>query len=239
MTVKVTAGEARLKSVSLGKGLVAGGDAGKLTSSPTGLGGFALAPGKSRSFSYKLKALKVGTVALTASASATSATGKAAHGSGKDAVRVGKQALAISIVSTAENTTASKFPLDVDDKGHVSPKNLTVKVKFTNTGKTTMNGVELLSLRPVPVDLTQELDQLAFPQDCGAGHVGHLQARGDRHAAVHPEGDGRREVPDSGPGPVLRAVGGERRRLCECRRRGVRGDRAAALLHRHARRTTT
>lgn len=163
VSVKVTAGAKKLTGVSLGQGLIVAGGTAKIVSAPPGTRGFPLAAGASRSFAYTVKGVKLGTAKLTASATGDSDS-DSVSGSGSDTLRIGKSALAISVVSVAENTALRTFPLEVSDEGKVSPRNVTVKVKITNTSKLRITGVSLEALRPVPVDVTQQLDQLGFPR---------------------------------------------------------------------------
>ena len=68
-------------------------------------------------------------------------------------------------LSVAVSATPSKIQVPSAEqlaKGASAVK-LSVKVTFTNTSKVAIEGVQLLSLVPVPVDHTQALKKLAFP----------------------------------------------------------------------------
>ena len=58
----------------------------------------------------------------------------------------------------------TRVELEADDAGKIAPKTIQVRVRLANTGRVGLTGVQLLSLRPVPADPTQQLDQLAFPR---------------------------------------------------------------------------
>jgi len=156
VTGKVTAKGGAVSAITLRKGLVSSSANAVVTGTPAGLGGFALTSGASRSFVFTLKGAKAGAANLT-----LAATGKAGsrsvHGSGALHLQVGRSSLAIRLV-----TTPSVVALTVDDTGKVVPKQVAVKVTFTNNSQRPIKGVQLLSLNPEPVDPTQALDHLAF-----------------------------------------------------------------------------
>ena len=157
VTVKVTASGDDVKGISFGNGLVSSADPAVVTQSPGGLSGFSLADGASRTFQFKVKGAKTGSATLSAKANGETAAGDAASGADSTTVHVGQKGLVITL-----NTTPKIVELEVDDKGKVSPSKVAVKVTITNKTKLPIEGVQLLSLNPQPVDLTQALDQLAF-----------------------------------------------------------------------------
>ena len=81
--VSVKAGPVALSAVSLGgEGLLVTGSAATLASKPSGFSGFALGAGKTRSFSFRVKAVKDGTATLIANV-----TGSSKSGAVRDAAR--------------------------------------------------------------------------------------------------------------------------------------------------------
>ncbi len=217
--VRVTAGAKKVTAVTLGKGLVIGGPVATLTSSPSGSSGFTLAAGASRTFAFKVKAVKAGTAKLGASASGRSGT-STISGSGSDTLKVGKSALAITMTSVAEGTKLARFPLEVTDEGVVKPRNISVKVKLTNTSKVKIEGVSFESLRPVPVDRTLPLDQLGFDRGTFPVKLGTFLpgSTATRTFTLAVTGDGKYELhalvltkdPAAANGTgVVTAIGGE------------------------------
>jgi len=87
VTVRVSARNGAVNSISLGKGLVSSSEAAQVSSKPSGLSGFSLAKGGSRTFDFRVKGTKSGTATLSAAA-----TGKGArsslHGSDGATLRV-------------------------------------------------------------------------------------------------------------------------------------------------------
>jgi hypothetical protein len=73
--VLVTAGSDDLTGVGLDHGLVSSSDAVEVSRTPSGLTGFDLAAGSSKSFAFTVKGAKPGTASLTASASGSSTSG--------------------------------------------------------------------------------------------------------------------------------------------------------------------
>jgi hypothetical protein len=159
VTAKVTAVGGPVSLISLGKGLVASSAAAAVTVAPAGLSGFSLAGGTSRSFVFVVKALKAGSVTLTAVATGTSSGGAKVQASGSVTVRIGASALSTVVV-----TSPATLRLKVADDGSVVPASVTVTVRVKNTSAQKIRGVQLLSLNPEPADPTQALDQLAFPK---------------------------------------------------------------------------
>ena len=156
--VKVTAGPVDLSGVDLGQGLVALSDLSAISKRPPGLSGFDLPAGASRTFTFTVQAKKAGAAGLRAAASASTPAGDTVRGAGSLTLQVGARALAISF-----ETSPSRLELKVGSDGTVSPGKVTVKVTVTNASKATLSGVQLLTLSPEPVDLTQRLNPLAFP----------------------------------------------------------------------------
>ncbi len=131
--------------------------------------GQSLGAGASRTATFKLKAVKAGLASVTADVSGTSLSGAAVSGSDSVKFKVGLTALAISAV-----TNPKTIRLSVDDKGKVVPFKVTVTAKLTNKTKSTMKGIQLLSLSPEPADKTQALDQLAFAKGTFPISIGTL-----------------------------------------------------------------
>ncbi len=90
VTVKVTAGAQDLTNVQLGKGLVASSDSATVTKSASGLSGFDLDSGTSRTFEFTVKGAKAGSASLKASASADSASSGSVSGSDTATLKVGE-----------------------------------------------------------------------------------------------------------------------------------------------------
>ncbi len=109
VTASVAASGGAVSAVSLGPGLVSSGAAALVTSSPSGLSGFLLAGGASRSFVFKVKGAKAGTVTLSVSASGTAASG-AVQGSGQAQLEVTAAGISGTVyaVSCGESTCSQK-----------------------------------------------------------------------------------------------------------------------------------
>jgi hypothetical protein len=143
VTVKVIAGAQDLTNVELGSGLVPSSASATVTKSPSGLGGFDLASGSSRSFDFTVKGVKAGSASLKVDASADSAGG-AAHGSDSAKLKVG-ETLAI------DWTMPHRLYPDNSDWGgelglppasYVSPSDWTVELFLTDgDAKTCPSGV--------------------------------------------------------------------------------------------------
>jgi hypothetical protein len=73
--VTVTAGPVDLSSVSLGDGLAVSGDHAKVAEQASGIDGFSLPAGQSKTFTFKLKGVSEGDAGLSLSLAATSARG--------------------------------------------------------------------------------------------------------------------------------------------------------------------
>jgi FG-GAP repeat len=156
--VTVTAGAAALTSASLSD-LTVGGSAVKVTKSPTGTSGFALAANASKTFQYQVTATKAGTATLSTTVTAQVSGGGTVTASASKSFPVSSRALTVTAVAQPGTVT-----LAVDGKGQLVPKTLTVRVRLTNTSTAKLTHVNLMSLGPVPADLTQPLDKLAFPK---------------------------------------------------------------------------
>jgi hypothetical protein len=167
--VTVTAGSEALTGVTLSS-LTATGGAVKVTSTPTGTSGFALAAGASTSFSYQVTGTKVGTASLAISVSATGSGGGSAADSTSKTFPVTSRALVVTAAAQP-----SPVKLDVDSKGHLVPKVITVRVRVADTTKTRLRNVKLVSLDPAPADRTQQLDKLAFPKGSFPLKVGSIE----------------------------------------------------------------
>lgn len=159
VTGKVTAKGGAVSAITLGKGLLSSSANAVVTASQPGLSGFALASGASRSFVFTVKGAKAGGVTLSLAASGKAGS-RSVHGAGTLPLQVGRTSSAIKLV-----TTPSPVALTVDDSGKVVPKEVTVKISYTNKSQHAIKGIQLLSVSPEPVDPTQALDQLAFPKE--------------------------------------------------------------------------
>jgi hypothetical protein len=158
VTVKVTAEGGSVGSIALGLG--AQGSAVAVTSQPSGARDFSLGKGSSRSFTFKVKGVSNGTATLVATADGKTATGTSTRGSGSEKLKVGGSALAIAVSATPAEVKL----LEVYRAGKATTSvTVTVKVTLTNGSKSAIDGVQLLSLIPVPVDHTQALNKLVFP----------------------------------------------------------------------------
>ncbi|HEX4518358.1 MAG TPA: carboxypeptidase-like regulatory domain-containing protein [Gaiellaceae bacterium] len=155
-TVKVTAAGGAVSAVSLGSGLTLSSGAAAVTSSPSGLSGFSLAKGESRSFVFKLKAAKAGPVTLHAAAKGRNGSGDTVSGSASLDLRVGA-ALTISVVATPTKIAAPGV-----ERASTRPVVETVKVTLANPTRAAIDGVQVISLTPVPVDHTKALKKLSF-----------------------------------------------------------------------------
>ena len=157
-TVKVTAVGEAVSGISLGNGLEVSSKRAKISSSPSGLAGFALAKGASRSFVFKLAGVSAGPVTLKAAAVGKSSAGKTVRGSDSAALTVAGQLLAVSF-----ETTPKQLTLKLGKNSLLEPGQVTVKVSLTNTSTETFDHVQLLTLGAEPVDLTQRLDPVRLP----------------------------------------------------------------------------
>ena len=95
VTVKVTAAKGPVSSISLGQGLSPSSDSAVVTE-PSGLSGFSLAKGASRSFTFSVKALKADKVTLSLDATGTASSGESLSGSGDVKVTLGQVLVALS-----------------------------------------------------------------------------------------------------------------------------------------------
>jgi hypothetical protein len=135
-TVKVTALGGDVSKVSLGRGLVPLTKAASISKAPTGLSGFDLAKGTSRSFTFTVKGAQSGATVLSVNATGESSSG-AVSGSGAARLQVGEENLGI------DWTMPSRLIPDGSDwKGddglpppsYVSPDTWTVDLFLTSGG---------------------------------------------------------------------------------------------------------
>jgi len=153
--------------------------------------GFSLAKGQSTVLRYSVTGASEGSATITASAQGVDAEGRTSAASGALSLQVGVKTLAIRVV-----TTPYTVDLKVDDKGKVLAETIDVKVTVTNTTTAPVDGVQLLSLRPVPVDPTQQLDQLAFDPKTLPLAIGTLAAKesSTKTFRLDVTGDGKYEI---------------------------------------------
>ena len=111
VVVTATAGPGALSSVSLGQGLMSSDTSIALVSPPTGLSGFGLAAGASKSFTFEVKGEKPGVATLSASVRATASTGPVA-GSGQAQLTVVPAPIVVNTTSDAEIAGAALSPPD-------------------------------------------------------------------------------------------------------------------------------
>ena len=161
------------------------------TPSVTPPSGFSLAKGASRVITYRVTGAAEGSATVSVSALGVDAVGRSTGASGALSFQVGVKTLAIRVV-----TTPYTVDLKVDDHGKVLAEQIDVKVTVTNTTTAPVAGVQLLSLRPVPVDPTQQLDQLAFARTDLPVSIGTLAAKASSTKTFHLDvtGDGKYEV---------------------------------------------
>jgi hypothetical protein len=163
-----------------------------LTADPvTPPSGFTLAKGQSRVVHYSVTGASEGSATVSVSALGIDAEGRSTPASGALSFEVGVKTIAIRVV-TAPHTVQ----LQVDDHGKVLTEQIDVKVTLTNTSSAAVKSVKLLSLRPVPVDPTQQLDQLAFAKDSLPINFGTLQSKESSTKTLHLDvtGDGNYEM---------------------------------------------
>ena len=158
VTVRVTATGGAVSSIGLGNGLSSSTASATVTASPSGLNGFSLAKGASRAFVFAVKGAGPGATVLTIAASGRSSSGRAARGSGSLKVVVGGKVLSIAV-----ETSPEPLALKAGKNGLITPGEITVTARVTNVSGSPVDHVQLLSLDPVPKDLSQKLDKLAFP----------------------------------------------------------------------------
>ena len=132
-TVKVTAVGGAVSAISLGKGLTVSSGAAKITKSPSGLSGFSLAKGASRSFVFTVKGASTGAVSLNAGATGRSSAGKAVRGSDTLGLRVGGSPLVALVEVTPGNVKLTTVPETVNKPGG-APVTVTVRVKNVSAG---------------------------------------------------------------------------------------------------------
>ena len=168
--VKVTALEAPLTGVSLGKGLQTSGGLAEIVKAPK-VPAFSLGGGASRIVTYEVKALSPGAASMTASATGKSKKGTVS-GDGSETLRIAKEALALTMA-----TDPARVDLLVNDKGAVEPQDVTVIVRLTNTSSNKLESVSLQSINPEPVVQGEPLDQLALPRGSLPLDVGTIPAK--------------------------------------------------------------
>jgi hypothetical protein len=161
------------------------------TPSVTPASGFSLAKDTSRVLRYTVTGASEGSATVTASAQGIDAVGRSTAASGALSFQVGVRTIAIRVV-----TAPYKVELKVDDHGNVLTEQIDVKVTLTNTTTAPVEGVKLLSLRPVPVDPTQQLDQLAFAPKALPLSFGTLAAKSSstKTFSLDVTGDGKYEI---------------------------------------------
>jgi hypothetical protein len=161
------------------------------TPNVTPASGFSLAKGASRVVRYTVTGASTGSATVSVSAKGVDVAGRSTEASGGLSFQVGVRTLAIRVV-----TTPYTVDLKVDDHGKVLTEQIDVKVTVTNTATKPVEGVKLLSLRPVPVDPTQQLDQLAFAPRTLPWSVGTLAAKSSKTTTLHLDvtGDGKYEI---------------------------------------------
>ncbi len=122
---KVTATGGDVSGISLSNGLVASSDAAKVSRSPTGLNGFDLAKGTSRSFAFELTGVKDGTVKLRVEASGRAGS-REVHGSAEATVKVVEAALSVVDVTRGTGELSAdvrvKFGDSSSDTSGCDPK---------------------------------------------------------------------------------------------------------------------
>jgi hypothetical protein len=101
ISAKVTAVGGPVSAVSLGKGLVASSAALKVLAAPSGLSGFSLPRGGSRTFVFGVQAATPGKVTLSLDASGRTSSGALVQGSGQLALTVGEAGLVVNTTSDA------------------------------------------------------------------------------------------------------------------------------------------
>jgi hypothetical protein len=95
VTATVTAAHGAVDSISFGKGLSSSSTSANVLG-PSGLSGFSLARGASRSFTFRVTAKKVGRVILTANVTGTASSGESLTGSGDVTVTLGHVLVALT-----------------------------------------------------------------------------------------------------------------------------------------------
>lgn len=124
--VNVTASGSKVSGISLGRGLVASSDAAVVSHAATGLSGFDLAEGASRSFEFKVKGAKSGKVTLKATAQGTDTDGKAVQGSAATTLQVVEGVLSVEDVTRGTSDLAAdvrvKFKDSSADASGCDPK---------------------------------------------------------------------------------------------------------------------
>jgi hypothetical protein len=137
VTVKVTAHGQDLTNVDLGQGLLSSDRSAAVTQQASGLGGFDLNAGASRTFSFKVKGAKAGTSILKASASADSKTSGAVQGSGTTTLKVGGALVVDWIMPHRLFPDNSSWggDLGLPPASYVNPNDWTVDLSLTSDGK--------------------------------------------------------------------------------------------------------
>jgi len=153
--------------------------------------GFSLAKGASTVLQYTVTGASAGSATVTASAMGVDAEGRSTTASGALSIRVGVNSIAIKVT-----TTPYTVELTVDDHGNVLVEPVAVKVTVTNTSTAPVTGVQLLSLSPVPVDPTQQLNQLAFAKKVLPLSIGTLAPKSSstKTFSLDVTGDGKYEI---------------------------------------------
>ena len=207
VTAKVTAEGGSVSSIALGLG--ARGSSVAITSQPSGAKSFSARQGSLTDLRVQVKATAKGRTTLVASADGKTSSDTTVRDSASSTVEVGGKALAISF-----ETTPKKIALKVANDGGIVPGEVTVKVIVTNTSKTTIDGVQLLTLSVQPVDPTQQLKHLAFPSGTVPFRFAGSFAPGShasRSFKLKVTGDGRYEMSALALYPDRSAPGGNGR----------------------------
>jgi hypothetical protein len=153
--------------------------------------GFSLAKGASTVLHYTVTGASAGSATVGASAMGVDAEGRSTTASGALSITVGVKVIAIRVV-----TTPYTVELTVDDHGKVLVEQIAVKVTVTNTSTAPVAGVQLLSLSPVPIDPTQQLNQLAFAKQALPLSIGTLAPKSSstKTFSLDVTGDGKYEI---------------------------------------------
>jgi len=142
VTATVTANGAAVHNVSLAPGLTSSAPSVTVGTRPTGLVGFSLAIGQSRTFVFPVKGIEDGTSSLNLSAKGTSTTGSSVTGSASLRLKVGSPSLQVTVSVTPNNVYVAKVPAKVSDPGG-TPVVVTVRVK--NVGSSTIRHVSVIN----------------------------------------------------------------------------------------------
>lgn len=154
--VTVAASGGDIGNIGFGVTPVINGHSVAITERPAVPANFSLAAGASQTFTYVVKVTSAGTSSFDATATGWS-SGTTVTASDSSTLRSVNRQLKITIASTP-----NPVKLMAEDNGKIAAKFISVRVKLANTGRTALKHVQLLSLNPVPVHNSQQLDQLAF-----------------------------------------------------------------------------